>query len=88
LEFCPTLLAFGPLLTLYSCILLLWWEACYFSDKPVVSQHYFTCLFLKCLSHPKWSHFCHCYPYTIKSIMASISFYLIDHNIHTFMRIM
>jgi hypothetical protein len=24
LEFCPTLLAFGPLLTLYSCILLLW----------------------------------------------------------------
>jgi hypothetical protein len=40
--------------------LLFLWEVCCF-------QCPFTCLFLKCLSHPKWSHLCHCPTYNIGS---------------------
>jgi hypothetical protein len=46
-----------------SCIFLLWLEACYFCEKPTVSHAPFVCLFLRCLSHPKWSHLCHCSNY-------------------------
>jgi hypothetical protein len=48
----------GPLPTLCSCTLLSWWGACYFSEKSIVSHTSFTCLLLKCVSHPKWSHLC------------------------------
>jgi hypothetical protein len=35
-------------------------RGCYFCEKLLVSHPPFTCLLLKCLPHPKWSHLCHC----------------------------
>jgi hypothetical protein len=63
------------------CILLFQLEACYFCEKPFVSHAPFTCLFLKCLSHPKWSHLCHCSPYSSPDdkdpwLPAQVSLYL------------
>jgi hypothetical protein len=63
-KFAQLILALGPTthtVQLHFVILvrgLFLWEACYF---PCL----FRCLLLKCLSHPKLSHICHCSLYII-----------------------